>query len=254
MAEDVTIKDSVFTGRRYYGVAGTYDIGLHMSNNVTLLRCTQTNFYLEDGKTSSTKGNKYWGVSCSNHCKNLVFDTCKLSRYDSHTGLYNGKILNCEITLIELTGAGLMEIKNTTFITAEYNYLIMLRSDYGCTWNGEIYIENCKVINGHKSAKTAYLIAAYWQNLNFGMRTYLPSVTVNGLEFDELNADGKIRIFTLTNTDTIHLDTLESGAVNKNPYTPPAFIKIISNKEGYFYYIKDIPLFKETLVEGCNKT
>jgi hypothetical protein len=86
------------------------------------------------------------------------------------------------------------------------------------------------------------------------MKTYLPSVTVNGLEFDELNADGKIRIFTLTNTDTIHLDTLESGAVNKNPYTPPAFIKIISNKEGYFYFIKDIPLFKETLLEGCSKT
>ena len=273
--ENVLIKDSVFTAHKYYKMAGTYDLSFGLSNNVVLKNCTQTNFYLADGKTP-TVYNGYWGIAASNACKNLIYDSCVLTRFDAHEGLYNGKIINSTIGVVELTGGGEMYMENVTFVTEAFNYLVLLRPDYGSTWEGTMIFKNCHVINGHPTS-TNYLIQLSWENLNYGMDETIPNVIVDGLTFYKINSNGKIRIFNSPSSDNIHTDRLENGTLdhtakndansdgicdvcgvlmenkcklNKKVYTPAEYVTVKNVSEEYHFYLLARPVFLSTKLEG----
>ena len=58
---------------------------------------------------------------------------------------------------------------------------------------------------------------------------------------------------TILTERNIHLDTLESGEKNLNPYQPPKYLKVINNNANIKFYIEDIPFFDTTEVEGFEK-
>ena len=255
-ANNVTLKSCVFTGRKKY-YDGTYDFQCYRSNGILLENCTQSNFYVDEEKTvPSMHGDVYWGVMGSSYCKNITFDTCMLSRFDAHAGLYNGKIINSTINAVEIIGGGTMLIENTHFVLSK-GHLIDLRTDYGSTWRGDIIIRNCNVTS--YSPKSSSILRATWMNRSFGYTTYMPNLVIDGLKYD--NVEGPIRIINLTTKyygveyrdDNIHKDKLLSGAENKNPYQPLSSVTVLNNGEGYEFILYDIPIFENVILEGVNK-
>jgi hypothetical protein len=199
-----------------------------------------------------------------------------LSRFDAHEGLYNGKIINSTIGVIELTGGGEMYMENVTFITDAFNYLVTLRPDYGATWNGTMVFKNCNVINGY-ATKTNYIISIDWKNLDYGVEPTIPNVIIDGLVYDKINADGKIRIFNTPSSDTIHTDRLTSGTLdhkakndadgdgicdicgelmtnkcklNKKVYKSAEYVIVKNVSEDYHFFLSIQPVFATTRLEG----
>lgn len=252
---NVLVIDCVFTAKQGNG---TYDIGGGMVNNYVFKNCTQSNFFLEDGITPSTSGQKYWGVMGSNLCKNVTFDTCKLTRFDAHKGVYNGKIINSEVSIINLTGGGNMLVENTKI---HRNVAVSLREDYGSTWNGTITIKDCTLVVLDPTAKLQ-VCASTWTNHDFGYKCYFPNIIVDNLSIEgsvsnEIaltigsGADGSQAF--ITTEPNIHIGgafLYTTGYVNINPYVPPQFIKVINNNSGLTFYYNNTPFFDNTEVVG----
>ena len=255
-AHNVTVKDSSIPARRYYRVSGTYGFNGYNANQINIINVKQPNFYKADGKTLSVMGGEYWGWGGVNHTKNLVYDSCELTRYDAHAGLVNGKIINSHVGVINLIGGGDLLIEDSLL---EYNRLFCLRPDYGATWRGNITVRNCKV---KPTSKVYHLSSLLWTNIYFGQTCYYPSVLIDNLSFIGENVPTTIcmdfptddpKRGTILTERNIHLDTLESGEKNLNPYQPPKYLKVINNNANIKFYIEDIPFFDTTEVEGFEK-
>ena len=170
---DVLFKDCVLTGRREYDHS-SYDFKAEYVNNVRLLGCTQSNFYLrvkEDGTTepacsftfdengvptvtphegndvylsmnpNSTGPNKFcWGIAGTNYSKNVEYINSVLSRYDAHCGVLNGKVVGTTINVFALVGKGDFLIEDVTWISAAGAVKEGKEGDY--TNNSLIYLRN----------------------------------------------------------------------------------------------------------------
>lgn len=272
-AHNVLIENFTFQARTYYK-AGTYDIHITMSNAITFRDCKQSNFFSGDHPEYPQHPNldRCWGVCGSNFCKNLVYENCSITRYDAHAGVYNGRISNCEIASIRLTGGGNMLIENTKI----YSYipaflpmgLISLREDFGVTWRGNITVKDCEVVDVYRDGRFADIITAGSPNWYYGYKTYFPNVTIDNLKIE--NAKKQINLvndyyslpellpyFYRSVKDPLIADEnarYPDGEINKNPYTPPDFLRVINNEEnGYEVLLWDVPLFEETKTEGIRK-
>ena len=153
----VTVRNTILTGHKVYqtigaaGVSvsmGTYDLSLNRALNVSFVNCTQTN---------DINDSRYWGILGSNYCKNLVYDSCTLSRFDAHMGVANATIRNSTLGHqgINAIGSGTFIVENCTIYGRN---LINLRSDYGSTWQGEFIIRNCIFIPADGRKTNASLI------------------------------------------------------------------------------------------------
>ena len=268
MANDVLIENCVITARRNYA-PGTYAIGAGLTNQFVCKNCVQSNFYMPGTKRLSmeisplTGKLEYWGVGGSNYSKNMVFDSCLLNRFDAHAGLYNGKIINSRVSMVNLIGGGDMLIENTVFELSNAT-IINLRADYGSTWNGTVTIRNCKVEpNNEVTKKTELrLVGQYWLNHYFGYTCYSPNLIVDNLEIvgEELpihvtnwinrGNPGELNVYT----EKLLCEPITSeGVPNENQVIPPKFIKIINNHAGHSYDIVDVPMFRDTEIIGAIK-
>lgn len=182
----VTVSNTILTGHKTYrtigsaGVQvpmGSYDISLAKALNVSLVNCSQTN---------DINDVSYWGVLGSNYCKNLVYDNCTFSRFDAHMGVANATIRNSTLGHqgINAIGSGTLIVENSTIYG---NNLINLRSDYGSTWQGEIFISNCTFIPAGGKPVSASLIGGNCSGLHdFGYTCYMPErITIENLRIDD---------------------------------------------------------------------
>ena len=181
---------------------GTYDIGASNANNVTYRNFTQSNFFQEGTQVPDTS-DKWW-VMGSNYCKNLNYDSCVLTRFDAHAGVYNASIKNSTLSSIRLTGGGTFTLEDSTVYSRSgmANGFIELREDYGSTWKGDINIKNLQY-NYTGSAGTVFsVIRATWEHHEFGYDTTLPNVTVDNITFsDNLKSSvNDIYVFNITNS------------------------------------------------------
>ncbi len=212
---NVTFKDCEIPGRMCYNNSSTYNFISYRANKVVLDGCVQPNFWVtvdpvtyeiknatddlgnrtsEDailGRSSLTveSGTAYtlqWGLGNSNYCKNLEYINSTLSRFDAHAGLYNGKIVGCNIIDIELTGYGDFIIENTKKYSVDSKYastILAMRSDYGCTWDGDVLIKDVDFyINPSPEANRRTSICSYvYRNWYFGYICAVPDITVDNL-------------------------------------------------------------------------
>jgi len=150
---------------------GSYDIGGGNANGLYYKNTIQLNFFKEDGTTPDTS---LWGIMGTNYCKNITYDGCRLSRLDAHAGVYNATVINSEVLYIHLVGGGRALIKDST----SYNYspVVNLRSDYGAPWDGDIIIDNLKVMAKSRNASnnSVTLISFTWINHDFGYIVHMP--------------------------------------------------------------------------------
>jgi hypothetical protein len=182
----VTVRNTILTGHKVYqtigsaGVTvsmGTYDLSLNKALNVSFVNCSQTN---------DINDSKYWGILGSNYCKNLVYDSCTLSRFDAHMGVANATIRNSTLGHqgINAIGSGTFTVENCTIYGRN---LINLRSDYGSTWQGEFLIRNCIFVPAGGRSTSANLIGgSYSGQHDFGYTCYMPErIIIENLRIDD---------------------------------------------------------------------
>ena len=265
-ATDVTFKNCIMTGRRYYKVAGSYEFGADLVNNITLDGCNQCNFWVtkEDGKPSDTDTGRLsmesvdlgdgvrvqycWGLGGTNFCKNMNYINSRLSRFDAHQGLYNGSIVNCEINFFEVIGKGTFTMKDTTWYSPgeglTNNSLVYLRNDYGSTWEGDIIIDN---VTAYVSDGAFQVFFHNYTDWDYGYKCYVPNIEIIDLELYSINTREKLdssysNLYMFTDrlstgkAPYMHLEEIDS-VKNNNPIVAPKYIKITSNKNGYKYKI-----------------
>ena len=211
----ITIKDCVLTGRRCYkrptgGTGGTYDLSGNCVNKIVFDGCKQSNFFVkvdedynitpaEEGEPGAitsmnsysvgeTRVKMHWGIGGTNFCKNMEYYNSTLSRFDAHAGLYNGKIKNCTVNYMAITGNGYFEVENTRWFAEGSGYgsnsLIHLRADYGSTWEGDISVKNVKAYI-HTEDKS-YTFYHSYNNWYFGYVAHFPNISIDGLEYYDI--------------------------------------------------------------------
>ncbi|MBP3308584.1 MAG: hypothetical protein J6L90_03995 [Clostridia bacterium] len=138
-----TITDSKLFGHSYYlggkdavewaVPMGTYDLIMEDSINVYCKNLTQYR---------DIKDARYWGICSSNGCKNLNFDNVKLSMIDAHCGVWGMNISNSVIgRRFNIIGGGVLNVTNTVKRCGAS--FVLLRADYGATFNGTMNFKNC---------------------------------------------------------------------------------------------------------------
>ncbi len=182
----ITIQNALLTGHKTYSKIGnagkpvsmgTYDITVNRALNVAIVNCSQTN---------DIDDKRFWGIMASNYSKNLLYDSCTLSRFDAHKGVANATIRNSTLGHmgINAIGSGRLLIENCTI---RGNSLVNLRSDYGSTWEGEFIIRNCTFIPAGGKPVSASLINGSYTGLhNFGYTCYMPErILIENLRIED---------------------------------------------------------------------
>ena len=231
-AHNVTFKKCLMTGHTMYKTTqsdgdyvsqGSYDTQVTRCNLVTWEQCTQSNDILDS---------TYWGVMASNFSKNLKYDGCTLSRFDAHQGMHNTTIINSELghQKINAIGSGLLRIEDCT---VNGNNVVVLRSDYGSTWEGDVIIKNVYLNN----SGTATLLNCTWYNHKFGYTCYLPkNVTVDNVSLNLVSV-----VYVFAQMDSSGKDfskpILPLGEVNENVIVMPEKIIVRNNLNNYTYKV-----------------
>ncbi len=209
---NVTFRNCVMTGRKLYN-QGTYDTRLGSSNNIKYIGCTQSNDHTDTA---------YWGIMCSDYCKNLYMEGCKLSRFDAHRGVYNATITNSDIGQnISVTGGGLLKIENVTRRCAEKTYcnrFVTLREDYGSFFYGDIIIKDSVLLTGRG---INYVVAASWYDWDFGYECRFPTtLTLDNVSYVYKNGIEEYlhpHIFIFSHVTEKEGETPQFAAASQNP-------------------------------------
>ena len=264
------------------GTQGTYDFGANCVNKIVLDGCRQSNFWVTVDNEGKITGYEdyvpgavpsmareqvfkngdvanhpniwgalmHWGIGGTNYCKNMEYLNSKLSRFDAHAGLYNGKVINSEVNVLALTGMGDFEIKDTKlYVLASddtYNNLLHLRADYGSTWAGEItmtnfdayvysdyeYVLDNPALKPENKVVThdPFVLMHTYTNWDYGYIATYPSLVFDGVKFYDADA------FYKTGESSL-LEGLEIVVNCKNHIKEsPELHKEITSKESTAYY------------------
>lgn len=176
-ASDFSLAHSSLAARKY-SIRATYDLNLWATVNAKIdgVSCNG----IEDADR--------WGIVATYYSKDICFSNCMLNRIDAHEGIYNLTVKKCTVGLwgLELTGQGILKVANTQVISPTF---ITLRNDYGSTWNGKCYINNCK-FTPHRATKTPRIFSAEvaldpnGSLHDFGYEVKFPDVYIDGLTID----------------------------------------------------------------------
>ena len=204
---------------------GSYGIGLGSSINIFVKNMKQT---------IDIQDRRYWGLVCSNFCKNLTFEDCNISRFDAHMGVSNVTLKNCTFghQCVNLIGFGKALVENCHIYGPQ---LIGLRSDYGSVFFGDLKIKD--TVWHPTQQKVLRAIVAYnTGDHDFGYECHMPEIEIDGLTIaDENNTDAKYYImpnYTYESMDNI-----------KYPYHVAKVLKIrnIKRESGGEVGIYEIP-------------
>lgn len=266
-ANEVTFKNCIIPGRCAYGPNNghsSYNFGADAVNKIVLDNCIQPNFWVTvDPETYEVKfatkhspgavGNAEktadktvmgmgfvsvngetkrlcWGVGGTNFCKNMEYRNSTLTRFDAHMGLYHGKIVNCNISGMELTGVGNFDLIDTTWYPYTPNTpLLFLRADYGYHWDGDITVKNVKVYL--YPGATLNVANHYHSNWYYGYGCTFPNITVDNLKLfnrdtgEPMPEGYKLHLFRFCeNAKRMHLS--DAG-------TPSVYAVIDADGDGY---------------------
>ena len=251
-ANNVAIENCIFHAHNHFyrqdpggkNLLGSYEINFTTVNNLYIKNCFQPNMYDPDGKTIRFKGEMG-----SNYCRNLTFDGCHLSSFDSHKGSGNITIINSEIEHINCIGSGHVHIENTVIHMDAMPQVMTLRGDYGCIWRGDAYFKNVTLVSANPNQEFT-LMGGYgeWNNYDFGYETCMPhTVTVNNLR---TTSGAPVYLYRryIEKFGDVSMHTLDNGEKNLNPYKPTETVIIESNKYGTEFIVNDTPLFANTKI------
>ncbi len=288
-ANRVTFKDCRMQGRTSPGPGNghsSYDIKANQVNKLVFDGCVQSNFWVTvDPETyeiknateydknavgyarkaddnaiigmswADVKGEKRrlcWGLAGTNFCKNLEYLNSTITRLDAHQGLYTGKVSNCNISCMALTGYGDFIVEDTNW----YQYgmdtqceLLMLRGDYGHHWSGDISVKNSNayLINLEKF----YVATHNFGNWYFGYTCTFPNIAIDNLRFFDQKTGEPMKpgleghLFKFREkSECMHLDDAKVTSIFPvNDYDGDGYIdepRFISDTDGTLYPERDL--------------
>ncbi len=176
-ASDIIVEGMIFQKQKPFSTTGaagsdvsmgSYEIHANSSNKVTWRHCRQSNFFEPDG---SVKSRGYMGT---NYCKNLKFEDMLSCSFDAHCNLYNGSIIDSICEHINFIGGGTIYYENVTVYTDGNHAGIILRQDYGSTWDGNVIINGLTLKTAKENDNSISLIKAEYTNHYFGYTCHLP--------------------------------------------------------------------------------
>ena len=127
----------------------------------------------------------FWGCFQSFYTKNLIIADSNISRFDSH--FYGSDIIinnsNFGYKAIQLQGYGDIKFNNCT--VNSYTF-INFRDDYGSTWDGNIYINNCKLLFKNTSSNNIGSIIRHTNTSTFdyGYDCKIPNIFIKNFTFE----------------------------------------------------------------------
>ena len=263
-ATNILFKNCVLTGRRYYHVQGTYDFGANTVNKIVLDGCTQHNFWVtydeekdvvapakrdDPGSVTSMcwptiAGKKFklhWGLGGTNFCKNMEYLNSTLSRFDAHSGLYNGKIINCTVNYMALTGNGDFIVEDTDWYSegtgGNSASMFHLRADYGSTWEGEIKVKN---LNAYVYTEDkAFMFLHSYANWYYGYIAHMPTISIDNLRIFDIKTFEPV-------ADDYEVDMLQGSIAREPAMHLPETVNVLST---YPY----VDLDGDGIVDGTDK-
>ncbi len=184
-ASDVTIEGMIFQKQKGFSTIGaegkdvgmgSYEIQAEFSNKVTWRHCRQSNFFEPDGSVKSR------GYMNTDYCRNLKFEDMLTCSFDAHKNLYNATLVDVVAEHLNFIGAGTILLENVTVYTDGNHAGIVLRLDYGSTWNGDVII-NGLTLRSSENTHIISLIKVTYINHYFGFDCYLPrKVELNNIK------------------------------------------------------------------------
>ena len=228
---DITIENCSLYSHKFRQKSN-YDLILEHSANITI-----------DNITSNDIEDIYrWGITGSNYTKDITYKNCVLNRIDAHCGVHNLTIENSTIGVKGLTliGSGELNLKNVTRLGN--SAFIILRPDYGSSWEGTINIEDCT----YKPTNANQIISftATYDNgelHDYGYDLYLPNINITNLKIEDENNtnnsneyyifyNAKDRTGTENGDMTNAYNLPENITINNYETTSGKKIKLFSNK------------------------
>ncbi|MFK7851697.1 MAG: hypothetical protein AB8D78_12030 [Akkermansiaceae bacterium] len=251
----VTVRNTKLTGHKTYRTIGragkpvsmgSYDLSANRALYVSLIHCTQTNDVMDS---------KYWGIIGTNFCKELLYDHCKLSRFDAHMGVTNATIRNSTLGYmgVRLIGSGKFLIENSS---VHARHFIHFREDYGSTWRGEMTIRNCRFFPMGSSKSEPSILGGFNSGQHdFGYTCYLPErIVIDGLHIQDQKKSKQRKgpsVFANFNSKMV-----DNSYVQKFPYmiTEQLVVKKVTTESGKPLRLSKNPfMFRNVKVEGLKK-
>ena len=238
---------------------GTYEMSASYANEPTWKNCTQKSFFESNGSV------KYHGTMGTNYCRNLVFDGMFTCSFDAHKAAYNATIKNSTVEHLNFIGEGKITLENVTVYAESTKAAIVLRTDYGSTWEGELVIDGLDIrYSTAVSGSTFGVIKAEWTDHDFGYVCYLPrevtmkNVTLSCYSYSFVDGN-RVEQTVSTNAKTLWLVTSqlknitrditkltsEGGSANYNPYVGTKKV-VVEDCPNLSFAVPDTPLFADT--------
>ncbi|MGH8019840.1 MAG: hypothetical protein ACREIA_16485 [Opitutaceae bacterium] len=185
---NITLRDCFVTGHKTYTTIGSAGKPVSMGS-YDLLADDVVNFTMSGVRMENICDTTRWGVIGTNFCKNILLENCTLSRMDTHQGVSGTyTIRGCTLGHMGLNaiGRGTLMVENSTLNGRSF---IMLRADYGSTWEGTIVIRDSRWIPACGAAVQPYIIGARNDGQHdFGYPCFMPrEVIIDGLVIDDSN-------------------------------------------------------------------
>ena len=173
---EVFLHDCCLFARKTNIIAhSTYDLLIQQTTNMDIVRVT----------SNDITDLRRWGITGTNYTKDILYDRCYLNRIDSHRSGYNYTIRDCETGQYSLTGKGTLNVIRSTVWRGQ---MILLRSDYGSTWDGQVNIIDCTQKYWGQWAPVLLSFSICFdedgQLHDFGYPLRMPSVYVENLTLD----------------------------------------------------------------------
>ena len=178
---NIKLKDCNLYSRKFCR-SGRSTYGLYLSTGVNLL--------CENIVSNDINESDRWGIVCSLYCRDVKFNQCTLNRIDSHMGMYNLTVENCNIGYwgLRLIGQGDINVIDSQVTSPQF---ISLREDYGSTWNGNVNIINSKYKYVGTAAPRMFSIGVSLDDdgslHDFGYECKFPNVNIENLTIDNEN-------------------------------------------------------------------
>ena len=158
LSNNVTYENIILQAARRKFVAsnnqqGTYEIGAFISNDIKFYNVNASNFFATGAAhdyrrygilhTAGQVGNR--GMMGTNYCRNFHFKNCRLVNFDSHKGMGNLTVENCEFQTMLIMGAGNVLIKDTVCYADNHKTMVLYRNDYGASFRGNITFDGVEI-------------------------------------------------------------------------------------------------------------
>ena len=217
---NITLRNCFATGHKIYSTIGAAEKPVNMgsydynANNVV-------NFRMINCRMNHITDRTRWGVIGSNFCKNILLEDCTLSRMDTHMGVSGTYVIRrCTLGWMGLNaiGRGKLTIEDSTLYG---NSLVSFRRDYGSTWEGDLFIRNCRWVPACGDPCLPHMINVSNDSMHdFGYPCSMPrEVVIDGLFVDDTNHPEDYQgMYFFTDPDGVNDGVSDITPTEKKPF------------------------------------